>query len=68
MNETVPTNIRINARLKDQANEVFSRLGMSLSTAVNIYLNAVVREQRIPFVLSLDSEKSEEAPLTRERR
>lgn len=38
--------------LKAQADALFADLGMSLSTAFNIFLRQSVREQQIPFAIS----------------
>lgn len=43
------TNIRIDPELKEQANDVLEELGLTLSTAVNVFLRAVVREGGMPF-------------------
>lgn len=43
------TNIRIDPELKEQANEVFEELGLTFSTAVNVFLRAVVRDGGMPF-------------------
>ena len=45
----VSTNIKIDPELKEQAQDLFESLGMSLTTAVNIFLLQSVREQAIPF-------------------
>ena len=45
----VSTNIKIEAELKQDAQKLFEDLGMTLSTAVNIFLRQAVREQGIPF-------------------
>ena len=45
----VSTSIKIDAKTKKEAQELFEDLGMSLTTAVNIFLKQAVREQRIPF-------------------
>ncbi len=45
----VSTNISIDAEVKKQAIELFSDLGMDLSTAINIYLKKAIAEQGIPF-------------------
>lgn len=47
------TNIRIDPELKDSANVVFEELGLTLSTAVNVFLKAVVREGGMPFDMRL---------------
>lgn len=46
---TQSTNIRIDTELKRQAQQLFSDLGMDMTTAVNIFLRQAVREQAIPF-------------------
>lgn len=47
------TNIRIDPDLKEQTNAVFEELGLTLSTAVNVFLRAVVREGGMPFDVKL---------------
>ena len=47
-------NIRIDKAVKDQASEVFSELGLNMTTAVNMFLRATVREHGIPYTLQLD--------------
>lgn len=43
------TTIKIDPAVKQQAQALFSDLGMNLSTAVNIFLKQAIREQAIPF-------------------
>lgn len=45
---------RVDTDTKEKANEIFQKLGMNLSTAVNVYLHSVVINQGIPFLLTLD--------------
>jgi DNA-damage-inducible protein J len=47
-------NIRTDDTLKAQAELLFGELGLSLSTAVNMFLKQSVREQRVPLELALD--------------
>lgn len=42
----------VDENLKAQADALFAELGMSLSTALNIFLWQSVREQQIPFTIS----------------
>jgi DNA-damage-inducible protein J len=49
---TVNVTFRVDDELKKQADALFSDLGMSLSTAFNIFLRQSVREQQIPFSVS----------------
>lgn len=53
MAEKVNITFRIDAELKKQAEQLFSELGISLSTAINIFLHQSVREQKIPFDITL---------------
>ena len=46
---------RVDDDIKKKAERTFDDIGISMSTAINIYLKAVVRENRIPFELSADS-------------
>ena len=47
--KTVNVTFRVDDELKSQAELLFSELGMSLSTAFNIFLRQSVREQQLPF-------------------
>lgn len=44
--------IRMDAELKAAAEELFDELGMSISTAFNIFVKQSLREGRIPFTIS----------------
>lgn len=43
------TNIKIDPELKEQSQALFESLGLSMSTAINMFLRQAVREQAIPF-------------------
>lgn len=43
------TTIRIDPDVKKRANEVFDEIGIGMSTAINTFLKAVVREGSMPF-------------------
>lgn len=47
-------NIRVDSEIKDNAKEIFSELGLDLTTAVNIFLRQSIREHGIPFDLKLN--------------
>lgn len=49
--------IRIDAGVKEQAEIVFQKLGLTMSSGVNIFLSKVAAEQGIPFSLTLDRKK-----------
>ena len=46
---TTPTQIRIDTEIKKQANELFSVLGLDLSSAVNLFLHQCVLRGGLPF-------------------
>ena len=41
--------VRVNARLKKDAQKTLKEMGLDVSTAVNMFLNKVVATQSIPF-------------------
>lgn len=47
-------NLRIDDELKRGAERTINNIGLSMSTAINIFLRTVVRENKIPFELSAD--------------
>lgn len=52
--------LRIEDDVKKKAEQVCADIGMSLSTAINIYLKKLGREKRIPFEVSVDPSYSQE--------
>lgn len=50
--KNVNVTLRVDEDLKKQAENLFSELGMNLTTAFNIFLRQSVREQQIPFRIS----------------
>ncbi|MDR1272790.1 MAG: type II toxin-antitoxin system RelB/DinJ family antitoxin [Clostridiales Family XIII bacterium] len=48
----VRVTIRVDKDLKENAETLFSRLGMNMSTAFNVFLNKAVDEAAIPFPVS----------------
>ena len=51
---TTNLNIRTDKDIKDQADEIFDELGLNMTTAINMFLRATIREHGIPFELKLD--------------
>ena len=51
---SINLNIRMDKEVKEQAEQIFQDLGMNMSTAVNLFLRTVIRENGIPFALKLD--------------
>ena len=50
----VSTNISIDPRLKENSVALFAQFGLDLSTAISLFLQQSVREQRIPFEIRLE--------------
>jgi len=51
---TTNLNIRTDKEIKDQADRIFSELGLNMTTAINMFLRSTIRENGIPFALKLD--------------
>lgn len=47
-------NIRTDADVKAAAEQIFSELGLNLSSAVNIFLRQAIRQGGLPFEVKLD--------------
>lgn len=56
---TVPTQVRIDEDLKKQATELFARLGMDMSGAMNVFLRQCVMRGGLPFDVVVPQYKSE---------
>lgn len=52
-------NFRIDETVKKQMEQICNELGITMSTAFNIFARKVIREKRIPFDVSIDSFYSE---------
>ena len=54
------TNVRIEPELKAEAKEILEGLGLNFSSAINIYLKAIVRQKGIPFEITMGDQKDGE--------
>lgn len=52
-------NIRVDDNVKQQAQELFSQLGLDTTTAINIFLRQSIREHGIPFEIKADKPNEE---------
>ncbi len=50
---TSPTQIRIDSNVKTEANELFKKLGIDMSSAVNIFLRQCVLHGGLPFKVEI---------------
>ena len=53
MEKTATLNLRVNPVVKGRAEEVLSRLGIPMSTAIDMYLNQISLTGGIPFEVTL---------------
>lgn len=49
MEKTTTLNLRVNPTVKQRAEDVLTRLGIPMSTAINMYLNQISLTGGIPF-------------------
>ena len=51
---------RVEPKVKEQAEEIFSKLGLSMSQAIKMFLVASIQKQGLPFQLTLMEDDDEE--------
>lgn len=65
---TTSITIRIDEKLKKQAELLFEDMGLNMTTAITMFAKAVVRQNKIPFEISADPFYSESNIRELERR
>lgn len=53
--ESLNLNVRVDANDKKEFEKFCSRVGMNVSVAVNLFIKAVLREQRLPFEIKTNT-------------
>ena len=56
---TTNLNIRTDKEIKEEAEKIYASLGLNMSTAINMFLRASIRESGIPFDLKLNVPNNE---------
>lgn len=51
---SVNVTVRMDPKVKAQADELYASLGMDMSTAVNMFVRQCLRERQLPFQPSLN--------------
>lgn len=51
---SVNVTVRMDSKVKAQADELYASLGMDMSTAVNMFVRQCLRERQLPFQPSLN--------------
>ena len=64
--QTINLSIRMNKELKEQAESLFSELGMNMTTAMNVFVRQSVRQGKIPFEITLSRPNEETLAAIRE--
>ena len=54
----VSVTVKTDEEIKKDFNTFCEEIGLNMSTAINLFMRAVLREKRIPFELSLLNKKS----------
>ena len=52
--ESMTINVRVNADDKKMFEQFCENVGMNVSTAVNMFIKSVIREQKLPFEVKSD--------------
>ena len=49
---TTNINIRVDKKLKNDAENLFNELGITMSSAINMFLKTAIREEGVPFIVN----------------
>lgn len=58
--------VRMDSNIKKQFDQLCQQFGMSANTAINIFVNQVIRSRSIPFVISATDDATERAEVRQE--
>ena len=64
---SINMSIRTDSELKAQAEEILSRLGMTMNGTINMFLQQIVRDRAVPLSLSLSTPETLYADLMKAR-
>lgn len=56
---TTNVTVRVDREVKTKADELFNKLGLNFSTAINMFLLKAIRSNSIPFDVSLNSHQAD---------
>ena len=68
MNKNTSVTIRMDKRVKEEAQDLFAQLGMDMSTAINVFLKQSLLHRGLPFDISLNIPNSVTAAAIEEGR
>lgn len=55
MSTMATINIRTDLETKKEAEQLFEEFGLSMTSAINVFLKQVIREKRIPFEIGYEN-------------
>ena len=55
-------NIRVDNEIKKEAQDIFSTMGLDMTTAINVFLRQVIQQRSIPFFISAEPSKKMPKP------
>jgi DNA-damage-inducible protein J len=55
----VSVNIKMDEEIRDKSKELFNKMGLDMTTAVNMFLIQAIRQNQIPFQIKATSEQEE---------
>ena len=58
--------VRMDSNVKKQFDQLCQQFGMSANTAINIFVNQLIRSRSIPFVISATDDATERAEVRQE--
>ena len=61
---TTTINVRTDTATKEKAENLFAEFGLSMSSAINMFLKQTIRERKIPFEVGYPSKDEEPNELT----
>lgn len=50
--------VRVDEKLKNDANEIFKRLGLDMSSALRLFLKRTVADNGLPFSMTIQNENT----------
>lgn len=68
MTTTTNINVKTDKLVKEKSERIFAELGLNMTTAVNMFLRASIRENGIPFELKLEKPNNTTAAAIEEGR
>ena len=55
--QTSPINIMVDKKVKEKSTEILNEIGLSMSSAITIYLKQIIKNNGLPFELKADKKR-----------